>query len=120
MKVTAEVAESFISKVKKGNDVLIYFPDQEAKKSKANLNYSGQAINALNRTFNVEVRLNPKDGNFNPNMVAVLKIVDYSSPKAFIVPVGSIQKSSDGEFVYVATSENGKTTCAEKDSTVPE
>ncbi|HNQ60905.1 MAG TPA: efflux RND transporter periplasmic adaptor subunit [Bacteroidia bacterium] len=108
LKITAEVAESFISKVKKGNDVVIYFPDQQ-KEIKSKLNYSGQAVNALNRTFNVEVRLNPKDGNFNPNMVAVLKIVDYSSPQAFVVPVGSIQKSSDGEFVYVATQENGKT-----------
>ena len=108
LKVVGEVAESFISKVNKGNDVLIYFPDQD-KEIKSKLNYSGQAINALNRTFNVEVRLNPKEGNFNPNMVAVLKIVDYTSPKAFTVPVGSIQKSSDGEFVYVATSENGKT-----------
>ncbi len=107
LKVTAEVAESFISKVNKGNDVLIYFPDQD-KVIKSKLNYSGQAINLLNRTFNVEVRLNPKDGIFNPNMVAVLKIVDYDSPKAFVVPVGSIQKSSDGEFVYVVAKENGK------------
>jgi RND family efflux transporter MFP subunit len=113
LKITAEVAESFISKVKKGNDVLIYFPDQD-KEVKSKLNYSGQAINSLNRTFNVEVRLAPKDGVFNPNMVAVLKIVDYSSPKAFVVPVGSIQKSSDGEFVYVATAENGKTVARRK------
>lgn len=107
LKVTAEVAESFISRVRKGNEVLISFPDQ-SKEIRSKLNYSGQAINALNRTFNVEVRLNPKDGSFNPNMVAVLKIVDYSAPKAFIVPVGALQKSSDGEFVYVAASENGK------------
>jgi len=113
LKVSAEVAESFISKVKKGNDVLIYFPDQD-KEIRSKLNYSGQAINALNRTFNVEVRLKESDGNFNPNMVAVLKIVDYSSPKAMTVPVGAIQKSSDGEFVYVAVTENGKTIARRK------
>ena len=113
LKVTAEVAEAFISKVNKGNEVLIYFPDQD-KEIKSKLNYSGQAINLLNRTFNVEVRLDPKDGNFNPNMVAVLKIVDYSAPKAYAVPVGSIQKSSDGEFVYVAVSNDGKTVAHRK------
>ncbi len=107
LKVTGEVAESFISKVKTGNDVLVYFPDQN-KEIKSKLNYSGQAINALNRTFNVEVRLHQTDGSYNPNMVAVLKIVDYSSPNAYMVPVGSIQKSSDGEFVYIVSSENGK------------
>ncbi|TAH43272.1 MAG: efflux RND transporter periplasmic adaptor subunit [Bacteroidetes bacterium] len=108
LKVVAEVAESFISKVNKGNDVIIYFPDQN-KEIRSKLNYSGQAINELNRTFNVEVRLNSKDGSFNPNMVAVLKIVDYTSPNAFTVPIGSIQKSSDGEFVYVATQDGDKT-----------
>lgn len=107
LKVTAEVAESYISKVKRGNDVLISFPDL-GEEIKGKLDYSGQAINSLNRTFNVEVRLNPKDGLFHPNMVAVLKIADYSSPKAFVLPLASVQKSSDGEFVYVSVTENGK------------
>ncbi len=113
LKVSGEVAESFISKVNKGNDVVISFPDQKIE-IKSKLNYSGQAINALNRTFNVEVRLKPSDGNFHPNMVAVLKIVDYTSPKAFTVPVGAVQKSSDSEFVYVVSEENGKTIARRK------
>lgn len=107
LKVTAEVAESYISKVSRGNDVLIYFPDL-GQEVKGKLDYSGQAINSLNRTFNVEVRLNPKDGLFHPNMVAVLKIADYSSPKAYVLPLAAVQKSSDGEFVYVSVQENGK------------
>ena len=49
---------------------------------KAQLDYSGQVLIDLNRTFNVEVRLNPKMVLFHPNMVCVLKIADYSSPKA--------------------------------------
>ena len=113
LKVKGEIAESFISKVKSGNNVLLYFPD-DGKEVKTSLSYSGQAINKLNRTFNVEVRLDPKDGDFHPNQVCVLKIADYTSPKAFIVPVGAVQKSSDGEFVYVAETENGKTVAKRK------
>src|SRR6185436_1873677 len=78
------------------------------KEVKSKLNYSGQFINNLNRTFNVEVELNPKEGNFHPNQVAVLKISDYTSPKTFVVPVGAVQKSSEGEFVYVTVNEKGK------------
>src|SRR5678815_820950 len=63
MKVKAEVAESYISKVKSGCDAVIYFPDLGTN-IKTKLSYSGRAINSLNRTFNVEVRLNPKDGEF--------------------------------------------------------
>ena len=107
LKVKGEVAESFISQVKNGNDVILYFPDN-GKEVKTKLSYSGQAINRLNRTFNVEIRLDPKDGNFHPNQVCVLKIADYSSAYAFVVPVGAVQKSSDGEFVYVTAKENGK------------
>ena len=112
LKVKGEVAESYISKMKSGSDVVIYFPDMN-KEVKTRLTYSGQAINRLNRTFNVEVRLAPKDGDFHPNQVAVLKIADYSS-KTYTVPVGAVQKSSDGEFVYVAETENGKTVAKRK------
>jgi membrane fusion protein (multidrug efflux system) len=107
MKVKAEIAESYISKVKSGCDAVIYFPDIK-KEVNTKLTYSGQAINPLNRTFNVEVRLNPKDGEYHPNQVAVLKIADYTAPNVFVVPVGVVQKSTDGEFVYVASEEKGK------------
>src|SRR5258705_5298225 len=113
LKVKAEIAESYISKVKKGNDVVIYFPDT-GKEIKTKLQYSGQAINPLNRTFNVEVRLDPKDGEFHPNQVAVLKIADYSAPNVFVVPVGAVQKSTDGEFVYIAADEKGQTVAKRK------
>ncbi len=113
LKVKGEVAESYISKVKRGNDVVLFFPDIN-KEVNAKLDYSGQAINMLNRTFNVEVRLNPKDGNFHPNQVVVLKIADYSVPNSFVIPVGAVQKSTDGEFVYVAENENGKTIAKRK------
>ncbi len=113
MKVKAEIAESYISKVKSGCDAVIYFPDIK-KEVNTKLSYSGQAINPLNRTFNVEVRLNPKDGEYHPNQVAVLKIVDYTAPNVFVVPVGALQKSTDGEFVYVASEEKGKTLARRK------
>lgn len=113
LKVTGEVAESYISKVNTGNDVIIYFPDL-SKEIKTKLDYSGKAINRLNRTFNVEVRIDESNGEYRPNMTAVLKIVDYNSPKAFVLPIGAVQKSSDGEFVYVATEEAGKTVAKRK------
>jgi len=75
LKVTGEVAESFISKVNRGNETIISIPDM-GKEINTKLDYAGRAINTLNRTFNVEVRLSPKDGELHPNMVAVMKIVD--------------------------------------------
>lgn len=101
LKVKGEVAEAYIGLVNKGNDVKIYFPDA-GKEVDAKLDYSGKAINSLNRTFNVEVRLNPSMGQYHPNQVAVLKIADYKNQKAMVVPVGAVLKSSEGEYVFIA------------------
>ncbi|MFI5218388.1 MAG: efflux RND transporter periplasmic adaptor subunit [Bacteroidia bacterium] len=113
LKVKGEVAEAYINSVNKDNPVKIFFPDLN-KEIDAKVDYSGKAINSLNRTFNVEVRLGPSKGEFHPNQVAVLKIADYSSPKALVVPVGAVMKSSDGEYVFVASAESGKTKAKRK------
>lgn len=107
LKVRGEIAESFINRVDKGDDVILYFPDQK-KEVKTKIDYSGNRIDPMNRTFNVEVRLKENNNVFLPNMICVMKIIDYSNSSAFVVPVGAIQKSSDGEFIYVAVKENNK------------
>jgi membrane fusion protein, multidrug efflux system len=107
LKVRGEVAESFINRVKSGNEAILYFPDQQ-KEIKTKIDYSGNRIDPVNRTFNVEVRLKDKSLDVRPNMIAVLKIIDYSKPDALVLPVAAVQKSSDGEFVYVAEKQNGK------------
>ncbi len=112
LKVRGEIAESFIDRVKKGNEVVLFFPDQN-KEVKTVLGYSGNRIDPLNRTFNVEVRVTDKDGSLRPNMITIMKIVDYSNKKAFVLPVNAVQKSTDGEFVYVAAVE-GKNTIAKR------
>jgi membrane fusion protein, multidrug efflux system len=82
----------------------VIFPDMKDSVH-ARVNYASRAINALTRTFKVEVNLDNKK-EYHPNMVAKLKINDYKSPKPVLVlPEKYIQKSSDGKFVYVA--ENG-------------
>ncbi len=83
LKVKAELAESYASRVKKGDDVLIQFPDMGDSIS-AKINYASRSINALNRTFNVEVILDNKK-EYHPNMVAKLSINDYKSQNPVIV-----------------------------------
>lgn len=113
LKVKAEVAESYISHVSKGDEAIIYFPDAK-KEVNVKLDYSGNRIDPLNRTFNVEVKLHDKSGTFRPNMIAILKIVDYKNSSAFIVPVAAVQKSGDGQYVFVKTEEGGKTIAKRK------
>jgi RND family efflux transporter MFP subunit len=105
LKVKADVAESYASKIKKGSEVIVYFPDtQDSLLTK--VNFVSRAINNASRTFLVEVLLDDKK-EYHPNMVARLNINDYqSSQPSIVVPVRTIQKDeSDQTFVFVA--ENG-------------
>ncbi|MGZ3862539.1 MAG: efflux RND transporter periplasmic adaptor subunit [Bacteroidia bacterium] len=101
LKVKADVAESYASRVKKGNDVIVYLPDMNDS-IVSKLNYAARAINTLNRTFGVEVVLD-NNKEYHPNMVARLKINDYQSPAPVIaIPVKYIQRGTTETYVYVA------------------
>lgn len=105
MKVKAEVAESYALRVKNDNEVLVLFPDMKDSLV-AKIHYASRGINALTRTFAVEVLLDNKK-EYHPNTVAKLKINDYQSPTPMlVVPVKYIQKSDEGSFVMVE--EKGK------------
>jgi membrane fusion protein (multidrug efflux system) len=104
LKIKADVAESYTARIKTGNEVLVLFPDMHDS-IRSTVKYASRGINALNRTFNVEVGLDNKK-EYHPNMVAKLKINDYqSSNNAIVVPVRFIQKGTHESFVLVA--ENG-------------
>jgi membrane fusion protein (multidrug efflux system) len=105
LKVKADVAESYASRIKNNNEVMVIFPD--AKDSLiSKVHYASRGINALSRTFSVEVLLDNKT-EYHPNMVARLKINDYQSPKPeIVIPVKYIQKGAEESFVMV--DENGK------------
>jgi len=107
LKVHAEIAESYINDVSKGNAAIVYFPDIN-KEITGIVDYSGARIDPVNRTFNVEMHLQSSEIKLHPNMIATLKIVDYSSDSAFVLPIGAVQKSTSGEFVFVAKEKNGK------------
>lgn len=106
LKVKADLAESYASRVKKGDQAIIFFPDMKDSVM-AKISYAARAINLMNRTFMVEILLDNKK-EYHPNMVTKLKINDYTSAKPVIViPVKMIQKQSGNQqFVWVA--ENGK------------
>ncbi len=100
LKVTGDVTESYVSKVTKGDEVTVYFPDSKQQIT-TKVTYVSRSINPVNRTFTVECALNEK-GEFRANQIAVMKIVDYLNPAAITIPVNLIQRGEDGDFVLVA------------------
>lgn len=117
MKVEGEVGESYSSRIKKGDEVVLYFPDMK-KEIKSKVGFTSKAINTLNRTFDVEVPLTGNIEGISPNMVVVMKIVDYKTDEAIVVPVDLLQRSGEGYYAMVAVEEKGKLLAKKKMVTV--
>lgn len=113
LKAKADVAEAYASKVKVGNDVVVVFPDLN-KEIKAKISFVGTVIDPLNRTFGVEVKLDSNVPDYHPNMITVLKIIDYTKDSTLIVPINVVQNSEEGRYLFIAVNENGKTVAKKK------
>lgn len=106
LKVKAQVAESYAARVNQGDEVSIILPDvPDTLQTK--LSFASKTIDPISRSFNVEVKL-PSKATFRPNMLAILKIVDYKNDKALTIPVNSIQKAESGDYVFVADNRKAK------------
>lgn len=107
-KALADVGEAYSAKIKTGDQVKIFLPDVNHEIS-GQVTFSSKYINPTNRTFLVEASLPPDGITYRANMIAVLRIKDYTKPEAISIPQTYIQNSPDeGQFVFVAANENGK------------
>ncbi|WP_242926483.1 efflux RND transporter periplasmic adaptor subunit [Pontibacter vulgaris] len=101
-KVVAEVSEAYLSKINKGDQAVVYFPDLN-REVETTVNVVSQFINPTSRTFTVELKLkNAANVPLRPNLVAVVRIQDYKNENIVVVPVNLVQKDEKSQYVYVA------------------
>ena len=112
LKIVGSVTEAYVAKVRKGDQVQVFFPDLK-KEITTRVTYVSKTIDPTSRTFIVECAL-PKGADYRANQVAVMKIVDYQSPNAISVPVNVIQTAQDGDFVMIAEKNGDKSGVAKK------
>lgn len=117
MKVKSEIAESYASKVKRGNPVSLHFPDLNTTID-SKITFKEQVIDPLTRSFTTEAALDGDKSAYHPNMVAVMKIIDYENASAIAIPLNIIQTSSTESFVYVASMEGNKMVARKRGITV--
>jgi multidrug efflux pump subunit AcrA (membrane-fusion protein) len=72
----------------------------------------------MSRTFTAEAILSGSNEMLRPNMVSVMKIVDYENPAAILAPLNIIQNENNLQYVYVAVNENGVLTARRRAITV--
>jgi membrane fusion protein, multidrug efflux system len=101
LKVVTDVAEAYASKIKVGDEIVVFLPDIK-KEYKAQVNFASNFINQVNRTFRVEAILKESDPQMKANMVAVLKINDYKNDNSITLPINYVQNDQNNSFVYIA------------------
>ncbi len=106
LKLKAELAEAYVSRVHKNDMVGIYFPEMQDS-LKATVTYAARAINPISRTFAVEIKLDNKK-EFHPNQVAELSINDYTSTKPMMVISSNFVQSDEAGNHYVMVAEGNK------------
>jgi membrane fusion protein, multidrug efflux system len=111
LKLRADISEAYVTSVKKGNKVVITIPETK-KEILGTVSFVGNNIDAMSRTFSVEVKLKP-DGDLRPNMSAIVKVVFNTAENAIVVPVNVIQTLNNEKVVYIAE-QKGKVTVATK------
>lgn len=99
LKVKADVPESYSGAVAQGNKVKILVPDANDSLT-TNLTFAAKVIDPTSRSFAIEVKL-PERKTLRPNMTAILKVASYTKSNAVVIPVKSIQKSENGDFVFL-------------------
>ncbi len=106
MYVEADVPETYLNKIQTGTPVIIEIPAIN-KEYEGTVKQVANFINPNNRTFQIEVSIPNDDGLVKPNLIATVKLNDYTSENAIVVPENAIQKNSMGEsIVYVLQPEN--------------
>jgi len=100
LKMKASVSESYVTSIKVGNKVKLTFPDIN-KEMQANVTFVGKTINALSRTFPVEVAL-PSRTDLRPNMTGTITVIFQTVPNAIAVSVNVVQSINNEKVIYIA------------------
>ncbi|MDP3353831.1 MAG: efflux RND transporter periplasmic adaptor subunit [Flavobacteriaceae bacterium] len=113
----ADVTESHLVDVKKGTPVQIIFSSIN-KEMTSKITTVGNFINPENRSFKVRIDLPSNEKALKPNLFANININNFESD-GIVLPLQVIQKDKEGKnYVYVAVTENNKTTVIKKIVTV--
>ncbi len=106
LKVKANVADTYAGSVRKGDEVIVRFPDVN-RELKTRISFVSTTVDPLSRTFAIEAPL-PSDRSLKPNMLAQIKINDMNKSNALVINQNLVQSTELGQLVYVAVNEGGK------------
>jgi RND family efflux transporter MFP subunit len=112
LKVVANVPENYLTNVKKGTPVVVDIKDAN-KTINTSISLIGQTIENSQRGFVAEAKI-PTDHVLKPNQSVIMRILDYATDKAVVIPVNTIQSDENNKYVYVMENKNNKMVATRK------
>jgi len=98
--VNADVSEAYIIKIKKGDIVNLEFPSLPDLKMEIPVYRTGNIVKSANRTFTVQLKINNVENMIKPNILAKIRINDYTAKQAIIVPSIILKQDMIGTYLF--------------------
>lgn len=98
MYVKASIPETYLKNIKKGTQVKVNLASINEEFT-GTVRQVSNYINPNNRSFDIQVEIPNKDGLVKPNLIATVKVNDYSAENAITVPENILQENAEGETI---------------------
>jgi len=106
--VRADISESFLPFIKSGDTVSLTIPSYPGYEKTLKIHRVSNVINKNNRTFEVELRLDNKEEMLKPNMIAIIRVNDFTAENSLVIPSKIIKEDLNGRYIYVAAKEDNE------------
>jgi len=98
MYVKASIPETYLKNIKKGTQVKVNLASINEEFT-GTVRQVSNYINPNNRSFDIQIEIPNKDGLVKPNLIATVKVNDYSSENAITVPENILLENAAGETI---------------------
>ena len=112
--IKADISESYIGSIHAGENVEVSFASLPDLNLTAKIVRASKVINPSSRTFSIELSLANPGEKIRPNMISSIRINDFSSDNALVVPTIVIKRDITGDYLYVASVDENNNMVATK------
>ncbi|MDP2687303.1 MAG: efflux RND transporter periplasmic adaptor subunit [Aequorivita sp.] len=98
MYVKASIPETYLKNIKKGTQVKVNLASINEEFT-GTVRQVSNYINPNNRSFDIQIEIPNKDGLVKPNLIATVKVNDYSAENTITVPENILQENAEGETI---------------------
>ncbi|VAW30437.1 Probable Co/Zn/Cd efflux system membrane fusion protein [hydrothermal vent metagenome] len=106
--VNAQISEAYLPIIHEGDAVEVRFSAFPSIVMHKKVYRIGKVINKQSRTFKLQLKINNPKQLLRPNLLAIIRIKDYTNLKAIVVPSFVVREDIQGDYLYVVTTEDGQ------------